>query len=485
MKEKFENSSFKKRKREIITDINNNNYIEDKSDTEKKYSEFNLGSDYFNINESGRKSKKENIDDNSIFSSITSGEEDFNFYNVEKTNIINYMTPIKVNNAKNNKKKLKKNEKNKTNQEISEEIFSISNSNSNEDDKKIMISELDIELSNNSKNSQKNFYTNYKTEINDIKSTKKRKKKNKKQIEQNLKKFLQLNQENNKDNKDNNNNIDINNNKNKETTNDKNLNTKMRLKKQLQNIKYYFTKVNTYKKKIPSNKNTINAINANKNSNKLSSIITMKKKNPKLYNNLYKTKTENVSNNNFHKKFNAFVKINVPIKPKKNKDKKTEFKNRIFFFQNKNLNNKIIKSDEFNDYIIYNKNNNNKYNSINNKKIRNEFFKIKEKKRVIDNQENNNYNFNYNTSIKQDDSNINEKNIIIQNFNCIDYNSINISINNNNNNNAILKKYKLSHRRNIDKNNISNNITKKTYNTINNNKIFNQKDKANKIDFFL
>ena len=315
MKEKFENSSFKKRKREIITDINNNNYIEDKSDTEKKYSEFNLGSDYFNINESGRKSKKENIDDNSIFSSITSGEEDFNFYNVEKTNIINYMTPIKVNNAKNNKKKLKKNETNKTNQKKSEEIFSISNSDSNEDDKKIMISELDIELSNNSKNSQKNFYTNYKTEINDIKSTKKRQNDFKKQIEQNLKKFLQLNQENNKDNKDNNNNIDINNNKNKETTNDKNLNTKMRLKKQLQNIKYYFTKVNTYKKKIPSNKNTINAINANKNSNKLSSIITMKKKNPKLYNNLYKTKTENVSNNNFHKKFNAFVKINVPIKP--------------------------------------------------------------------------------------------------------------------------------------------------------------------------
>ena len=309
MKDLIDDSPFyinQKNKKEIITDINNNNNSEKYNNNNK---EFNIDSEYFNINIDER-----NNEENIISSSLPSGvDESFNFYNVERTNIINYMTPIK-NNNKNKRKKKKNIDGIKTNTEMSNDVFSLSNSNNGED-KKIMISELDIELSNNSKNSQKNFYTNYKTEINDIKSTKKRQNDFKKQIEQNLKKFLQLNQENNKDNKDNNNNIDINNNKNKETTNDKNLNTKMRLKKQLQNIKYYFTKVNTYKKKIPSNKNTINAINANKNSNKLSSIITMKKKNPKLYNNLYKTKTENVSNNNFHKKFNAFVKINVPIKP--------------------------------------------------------------------------------------------------------------------------------------------------------------------------
>ena len=73
------------------------------------------------------------------------------------------MTPIKVNNnnIKSTKKKeeiINKYEKNKTNNEESNELFSISNSSI--EDKKVMISELDIELPNSPKN---NFLTEYKS----------------------------------------------------------------------------------------------------------------------------------------------------------------------------------------------------------------------------------------------------------------------------------------------------------------------------------
>ena len=482
MKDLLDNSSINKgKKRVIITDINNINDddIISKSYKEQKNSEFSLGSDYFNIKEEN-KSKNEK-EDESVFLSITSDEDDFNFYNVEKAKIINYMTPIKVNKAKNNKKKLKSKEKNKTNKEITEEMFSTSGNNNSDKDKKIMISELDIELAN-SKNSQKNFSTNYKTEINSMKLTKKKQSDFKKQIEQNLKKFLELNKENKKlYNAKKSYNI-----KNKEIARDKLiLKKKMRIKKNSQNFKYYFTGLNKYKKNNTSNKNTINAININKNPNKLSSIITMKKNNNKLNKNSFKTKTQNATKHNFHKKFNAFVNINLPIKPKKNTDKKKDFKNSIFYLQNKKLNYKMIKPNELSDYIIYHKNShNNNYNSYNYKKIRNEFINISENKRILDNQEKNNYA--YNSTVKSDNSNNNGKNIIIQNFNCIDYNSINISINNNN---TLLKKHKLSHRRNFDKNNSSNNNTiNQNYNTINNNinnnKIFNKKEKPKKIEFF-
>ena len=151
----------------------------DKSERETKISDLNLGSEYFNINEDN---ENKNIEDNVISSSITSGEEEnFNFYNVPKTNIINYMTPIKVNN--NNKSNKKKKEidnknKNKTSNEMTNDLFSISNSSP--EDKKVMISELDIELSNTSKN---NFLTEYKSDKNNnIDMVKNRENKFKKQI---------------------------------------------------------------------------------------------------------------------------------------------------------------------------------------------------------------------------------------------------------------------------------------------------------------
>ena len=413
----------KKEKKGMTTDLKNNN------------SYLTLGSDFLNIDEEN-KDNIPNENSNSIFPSLSSEEEDnFNFYNVAKTNLINYMTPIKVNNYKNKKE----NNNNKTNKEISEELFSVSNNSA--EGKKIMISELDIDLPDELNNSKNDFSTNYKKDKNNEIITKKIKKDFKKEIEQNLKKFLKSNQENEK-----------------ETKNDKNnLKMNVRLNKHSDNIKYCFTdlsqKINILKKNIISNKESMK-----KNPNKLTTIISIRNKNDKT-NNSFKTKTQNVITSSRNKKLNAFVKINLKEKIKKNNEKKDEHKNKIFFLKNSKFNNnKILKPNEFNNYVISQiKNNTNGYNSYSNQRIRNDFINISEKKRIIDKQNK----INYNTA-----SNIKEKNIIIQNFNCIDYNNINISINNNNN---IINQFKLTHRRNIDKNKLL--FNNKKFNTINTQKL--------------
>ena len=423
---------------------NNNSLNKDKSDNGKTISEFNLGSEYFNINDNNEKKNLENID-NVISSSISSEEENFNFYNIPKTNIINYMTPIKVNNnnIKSTKKKeeiINKYKKNKINNEELNELFSISNSSI--EDKKVMISELDIELPNSPKN---NFLTEYKSVYDkntDINIIKKREIEFKKQIEQNLKKYIKSNQENNNRIK---NNID----KNK-------LNIKMRLKKYSQKINYCFTDIShKLNKNIQSN-------NSNK-SNNLASFISIKKKlneNNKINkinnNNSFKTRTINIKKNNMNKKINEFIKIN------------------------KKFNNKILKTNELIDsFKSHRFNFNTNINNIihNNKKIRNEYFSISEQKRNINRPDKKNLS----SLMKKTESNLNEKNIIIQNFNCIDYNNINININNNN----IIDSHKLSHRRNIDKTNIFNNNAKKNMTSIRNNIFFKkEKLKPNKIYFF-
>ena len=130
----------KKEKKGMTTDLKNNN------------SYLTLGSDFLNIDEEN-KDNIPNENSNSIFPSLSSEEEDnFNFYNVAKTNLINYMTPIKVNNYKNKKE----NNNNKTNKEISEELFSVSNNSA--EGKKIMISELDIDLPDELNNSKNDFF---------------------------------------------------------------------------------------------------------------------------------------------------------------------------------------------------------------------------------------------------------------------------------------------------------------------------------------
>ena len=487
MKDFINNSPlFSKKQEKLNTEINNN---EDKYNLEKKYSDFNLGSDYFNLND---ESKNKILDDNSIYSSMTSEEEEdnFKFYKVAKTKTLNYTTPIKIGTSK-NKQKNGGVEKNKTKKEISKEVSSISSSDV--EDKKVMISELDIELSNNSKNSNKNYLMSDKKDKNNINMIKKRQNDFKKQIEQNLKKFLKSNQENNKEynNKIKNdiNNDNVNNINNKEIINDKNnIKLKMRLKKHTQNINYCITDINRkiirFKKSNNSNKNNIN-----NNSNQLLPITSVKKTKTKLINNNLNnnkplnSKRSNVSKKFFNKKLNEFIKINLAKKTKKNTEKNV-YKNRLLYLQNQKFNEKMIRPYDFSDFIITkrninnsNFNNNNFHNST--EKIRNDFFSTSEKKRVLDKKEK----FKYNTSTKKGNSNINEKNIIIQNFNCIDYNSINININNNNNNN-VMKAHKLFHQRNIDKSNISNNNTQKSYNTTITKKIFNKKDDINEINSF-
>ena len=459
-------------------DINDLKKNEDKLNKEKKISELNLGSEYFDINdENENEHENKYTEDKIISSSITSGEEEnFNFYNVPKTNIINYMTPIKVNVDKSNKNK-KKDEmkiKNKTNNDndISNDLFSISNSSI--EDKKVMISELDIELSNSSR---KNFLTEFKMNRNDINIIKKRENEFKKQIEQNLKKFLESNRERENENLKKDNKIKKKLDKNK-------LNIKMRLKKHSQNINYCFTDISHKIDKLK--KNSISN-NININSNNLGSFILMKNRyigNKINNNNSFKTRTINTNKNNLNKKLNEFVKIKLDKKIK-NSNKQNEFKSKIFYLQNKRLNNKNLKTNELSDYLNSQRSNNNTYaNTINtsnyNKNNRKEYFSISEKKRYIQHHLDRQNKKDYTSIIKKTESNLNEKNIIIQNFNCIDYNNINININNNN----IIKTHKLSHRRNIDKNNnIFNSKTKKNFSSIQNN-IFFKKEKPKKIDFF-
>ena len=236
-------------------DINDLKKNEDKLNKEKKISELNLGSEYFDINDENENEHENKYTEDKIISPfITSGEEEnFNFYNVPKTNIINYMTPIKVNVDKSNKNK-KKDEmkiKNKTNNDndTPNDLFSISNSSI--EDKKVMISELDIELSNSSR---KNFLTEFKMNRNDINIIKKRENEFKKQIEQNLKKFLESNRERENENPKKDNKIKKKLDKNK-------LNIKMRLKKHSQNINYCFTdishKIDKLKKNNISNNITV------------------------------------------------------------------------------------------------------------------------------------------------------------------------------------------------------------------------------------
>ena len=400
-------------------------FAKDKFETGKKPKLINnLDPDYFNINE---ENPDQFLEEDSECSKIYSSDEDnFNFYDVVKTNTINYKTPVKVNTEKHKKSK---------NKEKSNSLFSLSNSGA--EDKKVMISELDIELSNISRS---NSNTNYKTVYNDIHSTKKGQIDFKKQIEQNLKKFLKSNQE-----KEKNKTID-----NKEIKEIKDVNNKLKikikLKKHSKNIQYCFTdisnKINILKKNKISNK-----IIVNNNRNKLSAIAAMKNKTNILNNNSIQTRMTNTKKNNISQKFKAFIELNMAKRVKKTLDKKGESKSRIFYLRNKKLNAKILKPFDYSDYLSSNRSNNNR------KKI-------------------------YNTSIKHDELNLNGKNIIIQNFNCIDYNNINININNSN----IIKANKSSHRRNVENNNILNNNPKKNYTTVNNTTII-KKNKENKLNF--
>ena len=480
MKDLINNSPFLPRKEEkaekINTEINTNEDKYDKYELQKKYSDFNLGSEYFNLND---ESKNKILDDNSLFSSIEleEDEETFRFYNVVKTNTINFKTPIKINNS-NKTKKNEQLQKNKTKEEIPKEVSSMSNSDI--DDKKVIISELDIELSNNSKNSDKNFLKSYKAEKNNINMIKKRQNDFKEQIEQNLKKFLKSNQESNKEsNTKNKNGVNNNNNLNgnKEIKNDKNnIIVKKRLKKHTQNINYCITDINH---KIIKMKKSYNSKNNIKNNSNQSLAITSTQLNNNINNNQLKTIGSNVTKKFFNKKLNEFIKINLAKKTRKMPEK-SDYKNKLFYLQNKRFNKRMIKPYDFSDFIITQRNINN--SNLNNnfhdstEKMMSDFFSASERKRALDKKEK----IKYNTSTKKDNANINEKNIIIQNFNCIDYNNINININNND----TMKAHKLLHRRNIEKNNISGNNTQKSYNTIINRKIFNKKDHINEINSF-
>ena len=106
------------------TNIDNN-----ESKLEKNISDFDLNSEYFNINKDDTLDK--NINENLLFSSVGSEEKDkFNYYNVKKANIINYMTMSKFNNDTYQRQKSNlKIKKNKTKIETAKgDIISISNS---------------------------------------------------------------------------------------------------------------------------------------------------------------------------------------------------------------------------------------------------------------------------------------------------------------------------------------------------------------------
>ena len=465
-------------------------------------------------------------------------DDKINFYDVPKKNVINYMTPKKINNTKkekkNNKKKIKntKSENNIINFDENDELSDLF-SNSSTDNKNVMVSELDIELSNSNyltehKNTKNNYNMNTEGKSNNINLFKKREIEFKKEIEQNLKKFLKKNQEKNsiKNNKVNNNNVNISNNEkndiqnniiNKEKGDNLNIkdNIKMkRLKKKSQNINYCcLTDINN-KKNNTKNKQNI-----------LSSFIIKSKlnfdypnhnySNYNYKNKSFKTQKEFISKNNISKKYNEINKINISKKinnnnkkiPNNNNNNRKlnlnykkqkpmnytnmfEIKSKIFYLQNKikkNLFSNNTKND-LSEFNITHKNNDKKntlsnfgINSINN--THDDYFTYSEKRKIANNNsQKKNFdsltkNENYQKPLKEKislnfNNNINDKNIIIQSFNCIDYNNINININNN----IINKPYKFSKVRNNSKKKISTKINNNnSLNKINNYSNFKKK----------
>ena len=446
------------------------------------------------------KSDSENSDQDGMEENNSLAFDDkTNFYKVQKKNIINYMTPIKVNNKKQNKTKID----NIINNYDENDELSYLFSNSSTDNKKVMISELDIELSDSNSNS--NYFIDYKNiknhtslnsenKSNNINLYKKREIEFKKEIEQNLKKFLKKNQEKKINKSNNTSNIHdknfifkkiINKEKEKYINNKNNIKMK-RLKKQSHIANYCcLTEINNNKKNKFNNTLKINR-------NKISNFMAIKNKlkfdNPNLNhsyylkfqnnNNSFKNQRELISKNSASKKYNDIIKMNMPkkiynnrtIQNNNNKKKRkfnlikkkqrpmnftniNEIKSRIFDLQNKIKKTNIAnnKNNDLNEHNVIHKNRNKK-NDLNNFGINgvnntyDEYYIKNEKRKVTSNNSKKKKidlltkTENSQKSFKEKIINkINDKNIILQNLNFIDYNNINININNN----IINKPYRL------------------------------------------
>ena len=472
-------------KMEIYSTLTDNIYEENEIDDNNN----NKGS-----NKKNKLEKKQNINELAKTKQIKDNDslnfdDKMNFYEVQKKDIINYLTPIKVNNIKyienksNNKSENNINNNKNFHDELSNLFLNIS-----DDNKNIMVSELDIELSN----SKSNNYTDYKSNqnnlcesnndkyTNNINIIKKRELEFKKEIEQNLKKFLKYNQENNNE-KNNFNNIKENKIKDK-------LRMKMKLKKlkkQSHEINYCLTDI--------SNKNS-------KYKNKNSFVIGKNKlnfyhpyHNNSNFNSSFKNQTKEFNTrNNIHDKNNDVIKINFPNKrtikinnriiSKMNKksnlnhNKKQKPFNYTSIKENKNL--IFNKKNDLSDFFIFKKNKENQKilntigNHFNKNKINKDFLNKSEKRNKIEKSNKLNYNslIKFNKNIKEkidsnihntNNNNIKDKNIIIQNFNWIDYNDINININNN-----FIKPYKFSKYQNDYKKSLS--LKKNILNNYNN-----------------
>ena len=483
-------------------------YLE-KNELINKLIEYNTSDKTENKNSGQEKNDEDEsdsiIDDNKI-----------NFYDVQKNNIINYMTPIKVNNINNSKRKKKTKTENISNEKENndEDNNDLSDlfSNSSTDNKKVMVSELDIELSN----SQSNYHLNTDTKWNNINMVKRREIDFKKEIEQNLKKFLKKNQEmmntnntnknkNKSDNiieaKNHNNNINVNSSMNnnvikkeiKMKLKDK-IKLKMkRFKKQSNKINYCLTDINKkiYKKNNNLNHNTC----LQNNNNKISSFNNHINSN---FNTSFKKQQNEQNNNNnknnIQKKLNEIIKINIPQKKSNtnvnnkiivttnkktninlNKKQKTmnlpniyEIKSKIFYLQNKNkkkAKEKISKKNDLSEYIISNRNNEkirtvciNNLNNINDAQDLNEegYYNNSEKKYVTEKLNtksgmNTIINSNYGNLYKKNDSMNNMNGINNKNIIIQNFNCIdynNINININNNINNIIKPFKYQKKRN-------------------------------------
>ena len=316
------------------------------------------------------------IDDNKI-----------NFYDVQKNNIINYLTPIKVNNINYNKRRKKTKTENisNNNENNDEDNNDLSDlfSNSSTDNKNVMVSELDIELSN----SQSNYHLNTDIKWNNINMVKKREIDFKKEIEQNLKKFLKKNQEmmkSNNGNKSNNKNNHINVNVNNSLSNNViKKEIKMKLKDKI-------------KLKIERFKNQ---------SNKMNYCLTdMNKKIHKKSNNINVNLNNSVSNNVIKKEIR--MKLKDKIKLKMNRFKKQP--NKINYCLT-DLNKKLYKKSN-------NINNNSNHNTClhnNNNKI-SSFIMVKNKMNYEISHHNNS---NFNSSFKKQNEHSSSKNHIQKKFN--------------------------------------------------------------------
>lgn len=340
---------------------------------------------------------KERKENNSLSKSATSlslyseNEEYLNIYKIPKTKKIYRISPIKPKTymEKTNIYRFKKKIRNiKIDDERKTTKFNTTNNS--DDDKVIMISELDRDFSTCEKDNIKEDIKSRKNNDKD-KKNKQQDGLKKKGIKQNLQKFIKMNLLNKNKNNYLKNNNDKKKDEPKKTISKNRLNIKKRCEKNLQKMNHPLMNINHIINKLKKN-HTVEKSNIN-NINNVNSIINLNNRKDRI-----KIKIGNIGSSLFkkingnglkinRKKLNELTQTHLDKKTNFNKKQK-EFKDKKLYFLNKQFKNLYLKTNkDINSKICNNAINSKTINSntlnYSSDKIRREYFSLKEKKRNL------------------------------------------------------------------------------------------------------